>query len=55
MSIIPELPYFSEPDSNRRFKNEQEGFGRILSHDEDEIPRCSSVSVCILNRGDLHP
>jgi len=42
---MPNIPGFSEPDSNKRFLNEQEGFGRVLSHVGDEMPRCSSVPV----------
>lgn len=38
-------PYFYDQDTNRRYANEQEGFGKVLSHSENDIPRCASDST----------
>ncbi|NLC67631.1 MAG: exo-alpha-sialidase [Clostridiaceae bacterium] len=41
------LPFFIDGESNKRFKNEQEGFMRSLSVPPDEIPTCSTVFSAI--------
>jgi len=44
---MPSLPGFCEPGSNKRFAYEQEGFGKCLSHGEDDVPRCCSKTVSV--------
>jgi len=44
---MPGLPGYSETDSNRRFAHEQEGYGKCLSHNENESPRCCSKEVSV--------